>query len=76
MNDGMTALMLASSQGHTWIAHVLVEDGADKDLAANDCMTALMLASDKRHAEIARLLVKASASKIEGGSMVLIIAPF
>ena len=61
--DHLTALMRAFGHGHAEIARLLLEAGADKDLADNSGETALMLSSVLGHAEIARLLLEAGAGK-------------
>ena len=42
-NDDTTALMLASAEGHSEIAALLLEAGADEDLWLNDGSTAMLL---------------------------------
>ena len=42
MQDGATALMLASANGHLEVARLLCEAGADKDKAMQDGATALI----------------------------------
>ena len=44
--DGRTALIWASGAGHLDIVHLLLEAGADKDVADNDGRTALHRASN------------------------------
>ena len=60
---GNTALLLASRHGHLEVVRLLLEFGADKDLATIEGGTALMLAAQEGHVEIARLLLDMGASK-------------
>eukprot|EP00439_Symbiodinium_sp_Y106_P023855 s1984_g2.t3 len=59
----LTPLRLASCNGHVEIVRLLLEAGADKDLADNDGYTPLISASSRGHVEIARLLLEAGANK-------------
>lgn len=61
--DGKTSLSLASRYGHSQIARLLVEAGADKDCRDRGGKTALMHACEHGHFEAARLLVKTGADK-------------
>ena len=60
-NDGSTALMMASSSGHTEITHLLLDAGADTDLMNIMDKTALILACEHGHLDTARLLLSARA---------------
>ena len=42
-NEDTTALMLASAEGHSEIAALLLEAGADEDLWLNDGSSAMLL---------------------------------
>ncbi|MDA0239678.1 MAG: ankyrin repeat domain-containing protein [Proteobacteria bacterium] len=53
--------MLAAVQGHEGVVHVLLENGADMNVAAKYNLSALMLAVLNRHTEIAKQLVDAGA---------------
>ena len=68
--------MMASQHGHLEVVRLLLESGADKDLANNDGRTAriiasqnghhdgstaLMMASQNGHLEVVRLLIKFGA---------------
>ena len=55
--DGITALMFASSLGHLKILRLLLGAGADRNLVNNDGLTAVTLASQEGHVEVMRLLV-------------------
>ena len=61
--DGVTALILASENGHQEVARLLCEAGADKDKARQGGATALIWASIIGHLELARLLCEAGADK-------------
>ena len=52
--DGVTALMLASTHGHLKVVRLLCLAGADKDMAGEDGATALINASYKGHLEVGR----------------------
>ena len=58
-DDGMTALMLASSTGRLRVARLLLEAGADKECSRQDGVTAQLLASSNEHLKVARLLLEA-----------------
>ena len=53
--------MLAAERGYAEVVRLLVEAGADKDVASNRGNTALMLAALEGHAEVVRVLVEAGA---------------
>ena len=59
--DGNTALMYASAEGHTVIVSMLIEAGADVNAKDIDGLTALMLASGEGHTETVSTLIKAGA---------------
>ncbi len=60
-NYGYTALIYASSDGHTEIAKALIAAGAYVNAKNNYSYTALMLASSDGHTEIAKALIAAKA---------------
>ena len=55
--------MFACEKGHTEVACLLLEAGADKDLATESGHTALTLSRDNGHLEIARSLQEAGADE-------------
>ena len=55
-NEGYTALMLASVNGRIEVLRLLLDAGADKNMADNDGDTAAMLASLRGHVDIVSLL--------------------
>jgi len=55
-NEGLSPLMLASTNGHLDIVKTLLIMGANKDLQNNDGQTALQLALANNNEEIAYLL--------------------
>ena len=74
----MTAVMLASMNGHLEVARLLLEAGAGKDAWTNcDCMMSLMFASEKGHSEVARLLLEAGADQdcCDNGGMTALMRP-
>ena len=75
--DEVTALMIATQEGHLEVARLLCEAGADKDKADQHGATALMQASLLAHVEVARLLCEAGADKDKAdqdGATVLMLA--
>ena len=58
---GYTALMLASQTGHTDVAKLLIEAGADVNAQDNNGETALMLVSDEGHTDIVKMLIEKGA---------------
>lgn len=59
---GMTALMRAAYHGRVEMVRVLLEHGADPNLARNDNFTALSLAAFFGHAEIVKTLMRHGAN--------------
>ena len=55
--------MMAADGGHVEVMRLLLEAGADKDLANNQGTTALMMAEVKGQVEVLRLLLEAGADK-------------
>ena len=75
--DGTTALISASANGHLEVARLLCEAGADKDKATQTGATALTRASENGHLEVARVLCEAGADKdkaTQDGATPLILA--
>jgi WD40 repeat protein len=60
---GASSLFMASYQGQTKVATMLVAKGADKDKADNDGYTPLFVASLNGHTEVATMLVANGADK-------------
>ena len=58
-NNGDTALMIASRDGHLEAVRLLLEAGANEDIADTDGDTALMIASLHGYLEVVRLLLEA-----------------
>jgi ankyrin repeat protein len=54
--DPTTALMVAAYDGHTEVARLLIDAGAQVDVAKSKGITALMIAAWRGHADYARLL--------------------
>ena len=61
--DGWTALMHASYEGHTEVVKLLLGAGADVSLQNEKGKTALYYARIQGHTEVARLLKEAGATK-------------
>ena len=59
--DGTTALMLASNNGHHQVVELLLKEGADVNIQDNNGWTALMAASDEGHHQVVELLLKEGA---------------
>ena len=59
--DGMSALQMASSDGHTDIVNLLLEEGADVNAKNEDGKTALQMASSNGDTDIVKLLLEAGA---------------
>ena len=60
-NDGRTALMVASKNGHQQVVELLLNEKADLNIQNNDGMTALMLASKNGHQQVVELLLNEKA---------------
>ena len=63
MQDDLTALILASRNGHLEVARLLCDAGADKDKAMQDGVTALISASARGHLDVVQLLCEAGGGK-------------
>ncbi len=62
IREGMTALVVASKNGHTEIVKELTKAKANVDIATNDGMTPLAWASYNGYTEIIKELIKAKAN--------------
>jgi uncharacterized protein len=60
-NDGTTALMIASAQGHASVVDVLLQNGAEVNPRNGDKITALHLACEAGHLAAARRLLQGGA---------------
>ncbi|MDD7805904.1 MAG: ankyrin repeat domain-containing protein [Endozoicomonas sp. (ex Botrylloides leachii)] len=60
--DGLTGLMLAACKGHTEIAELLIENGANINAAGENGWTALMLAAENNKKEVVKLLIGKGAN--------------
>ena len=67
-NNGWSALMMASQNGHTEIVEVLLEKGAQVDIQSSTEKSSLHLASRNGHTKVVRLLLEKSAQVNEGVS--------
>jgi ankyrin repeat protein len=77
VNNGLTALMLASQQGNKEVVELLLAKGADVNAKNNEGWTALVAASSKGHKEIVGLLLAKGANvdaKMNYGGTALIAA--
>jgi uncharacterized protein len=59
--DGMTALMLASENGHINAMKLLIAKGSDVNIKNNYGSTALMFASQNGHFDAMELLISAGS---------------
>ena len=62
-SNGTTALVWAAGAGHIEVARLLLEAGADEDMASTFGATALRCAAEEGHVAVARLLLEAGADK-------------
>ncbi|MDS4031397.1 MAG: ankyrin repeat domain-containing protein [Candidatus Contendobacter sp.] len=60
-NGGLTALMMATMNGHTKLVSLLLERGADVNMKTEDGYTALMMASNLVDIDIVKLLLNKGA---------------
>ena len=70
--------MMASAEGEVEVVGLLLEAGADKNLADADGSTALTQASDNGHVEVVRLLRNrgSKATRLAAGPPVLVDGPY
>jgi ankyrin repeat protein len=68
-NDGWTALMLASYNGHSKAIDMLLEKGADPNQANDDGWTALMYASFNGHSAAVDILLEKGANPNQADNM-------
>ena len=61
-HDGVTALTCACNQKHPNVVKLLLENGADPNLATTKCQTPISLSISKNDAESVALLIKAGAA--------------
>ena len=59
--DGTTALMVASNDGHHQVVELLLKEGADVNIQNNNGVTCLMVASNNGHHQVVELLLKEGA---------------
>jgi ankyrin repeat protein len=59
---GFTLLNLAAKQGHVAVASLLLDKGADPNIATKDGVTPLHMAADNGHLELVRLLLDKGAN--------------
>ena len=60
--QGFSALHAAAAAGHTECVRVLLECGADKNMAGPDRKTAIALAAERGHVECVRVLLESKAA--------------
>ena len=61
-NEGWTALLIASQNGHTQVVEQLLKEHADVNIQTNDGLTALMIASQNGHTQVVEQLHKEHAN--------------
>ncbi len=64
-NDGLSALMIASENGHSNVIKVLIEKGAQVNMQNNDGLSALMIASENGHSNVVKVLIEKGAQLSE-----------
>lgn len=67
-DEGWTALMMASHNGHTQVVRLLIQNGADVAARsqAEPKRTALLAAAEQGHADIVKLLLQVSRAVVCG----------
>ena len=60
-NNGLTALMSASHNGHSEVVRILLKGGADPNIQKKDGATAVMLATKNGHSEVVQILLEGGA---------------
>ncbi len=76
-NRDVTALIVASGQGHQEVVQLLLSKGADANAKANNGATALTLAAMNGHQEVVQLLLSKGAdvnAKANNGATALTLA--
>ena len=62
MDDGTSALFIASKIGHIDMVRLLIENDADIDIQTNNSWSSLIVACDYNHIDIVRILISSGAS--------------
>ena len=73
-NSGLSALMIASQNGHTEVVKLLLGKGAQVNMQENSGWSALMIASENGHTEVVKLLLEKVNMQINYGLSALYLA--